>query len=100
MFINTKEVYYEIYPLSVQEIAKEQCIDKTLCKYFTKDSDNDKYCKHMVNKMEVLVSDGTRLVIPSKFQRNFVAWYQHYLHHPGQLRLEETIKATMYWGML
>ena len=34
-------------------------------------------------------------------QTDIVKWYHHYLQHPGETRLEETLKATMYWpGML
>ena len=30
-------------------------------------------------------------------QHRAVAWYHHYLQHPGHTRLEETLKAAMYW---
>ena len=54
------------------------------------------------DKTDVLVYGEKRLVIPNKqMQTNIVAWYHHYLQHPGETRLEETIKATMYWpGMM
>jgi hypothetical protein len=26
-----------------------------------------------------------------------IAWYHHYLQHPGHTRLEETLKQVMYW---
>ncbi len=37
------------------------------------------------------------LVIPKPLQRRAVMWYHHYLQHPGHTRLEETMKATIYW---
>ena len=40
--------------------------------------------------------DG-RLVIPQKLQFRAIAWYHHYLQHPGHTRLEETLKLAMYW---
>ena len=55
VYIKTKELDDKIYPLSVQEIAKKQCRDKTSCKHFTKDSDNDKFSVPMINYKEVLV---------------------------------------------
>ncbi len=30
-------------------------------------------------------------------QRQAVMWYHHYLQHPGHTRLEETMKAVIYW---
>ena len=38
-----------------------------------------------------------KLVIPNTLQYKAVAWYHHYLQHPGHTRLEETLKAEMYW---
>ena len=38
-----------------------------------------------------------KLVIPKTLQYKAVAWYHHYLQHPGHTRLEETLKAAMYW---
>jgi hypothetical protein len=50
--------------------------------------------------MHVVCKDG-RMIIPKPLQRRAVLWYHHYLQHSGHTRLEETMKATMYWkGML
>ncbi len=38
-----------------------------------------------------------RLVIPKPLQSCAVMWYHHYLQHPGHTRLEETMKAAIYW---
>jgi hypothetical protein len=41
------------------------------------------------------------MIIPKPLQRHAVLWYHQYLQHPGHTRLEETMKATIYWkGML
>jgi hypothetical protein len=37
------------------------------------------------------------MIIPKPLQRHAVLWYHHYLQHPGDTRLEETMKATMLW---
>jgi hypothetical protein len=37
------------------------------------------------------------MIIPKPLQQRAVLWYHHYLQHPGHTRLEETMKATMYW---
>ena len=38
-----------------------------------------------------------KLVIPKTLQYKAVAWYHHYLQHPGHTRLEETLKAAIHW---
>ena len=37
------------------------------------------------------------MVIPKSLQKLAVAWYHHYLQHPGNTRLEETLCLSMYW---
>ena len=80
----------EIYPLTVKEIANAQAADRTLQK------EKDKYKLNLIENTNVLCKDG-KLVIPKSLQQRAVSWYHHYLQHPGNTRLEETLKATMYW---
>ena len=80
----------EIYPLTVDEIATAQKKDKSIQK------DKLSYERKLVENIYVLCKDG-RLVIPNKLQYRAVAWYHHYLQHPGHTRLEETLKQAMYW---
>ena len=82
----------EIYPLTVKEIAEEQRKDKTLRAL----KDEDKYKVLLIENIEVLCKDE-KLVIPKSLQARTVAWYHHYLQHPGHSRLEETLRAAMYW---
>ena len=55
-----------------------------------------KYEETIVENTYVLCKNG-KIVIPKKLQYKAVAWYHHYLQHPGLTRLEETLKAVMYW---
>ena len=80
----------EIFPLTVEEIAQAQKKDKSIQK------DKDKYENILVENTYVLCKDR-RLVIPKKLQYRAIAWYHHYLQHPGHTRLEETLKKAMYW---
>ncbi len=79
-------------PLTVSEIAEEQLKDKTL----QQRKGLMKYEETLVENTYVLCIDG-KLVIPKTLQNKAVAWYHHYLQHPGHTRLEETLKAAMYW---
>ena len=46
----------------------------------------------------VLVFNRKRLVIPTaEINSIILQWYRHYLQHPGENRLEETIVDVIYW---
>ena len=82
----------EIFPLTVEEIAVAQKKDKSI----QKDKITLQYKSKLVENTYVHCKDG-RLVIPQKLQLRAIAWYHHYLQHPGHTRLEETLKLAMYW---
>jgi hypothetical protein len=81
-----------IYPLTIKEIAEAQRADKALALSLENDKDN---CL-LIEDTTVLCKDG-KLVIPKSLQHRAVQWYHHYLQHPGNTRLEESLKAVMYW---
>ena len=83
---------YEIFPLTVKEIAKAQKADHTLQK-------QEKYESILIENTSVLCKDG-KLVIPKSLQHRVVSWYHHYLQHPGNTCLEETLRAVMCWKNL
>ncbi|MGL5963100.1 MAG: hypothetical protein ACRCZ2_01680, partial [Fusobacteriaceae bacterium] len=80
------------YPLTVKEIAEAQKYDKTLVKL----TQSSKFKILVIENTHVLCKDG-KLVIPKPLQQRAVSWYHHYLQHPGNNRLEETIRNAMYW---
>jgi hypothetical protein len=82
----------EIYPLTVKEIAEEQLKDKSLKELF----EDDIYDVLLIEDIKVLCKEG-KLVIPKSLQHQAVAWYHHYLQHPGHSCLEETLRAAIYW---
>ncbi len=74
----------EICPLTISEIAEEQLKDKALEQH------------KVLMKLEETLIENT--VIPKTLQHKAVAWYYHYLQHPGHTRLEETLRAVTYWN--
>ncbi len=38
-----------------------------------------------------------RIIIPASLKHRAVAWYHHFLQHPGPSRLKETMGSVMYW---
>eukprot|EP00804_Cyclotella_cryptica_P030711 CCRYP_009130-RA/>CCRYP_009130-RA protein AED:0.41 eAED:0.41 QI:0/0/0/1/0/0/3/0/317 len=77
-----------IYPLMTREIAEAQQEHKSLL--------NKGYSTHLVENIKVLCKDG-KMVIPNSLQHRAVAWFHHYLQHPGTKRLKETLHLSMYW---
>eukprot|EP00804_Cyclotella_cryptica_P023648 CCRYP_011963-RB/>CCRYP_011963-RB protein AED:0.40 eAED:0.67 QI:0/0/0.2/1/0/0/5/139/556 len=77
-----------IYPLTTREIAEAQQEDESLL--------NKGYSTQLVENIKVLCKEG-KMVIPTSLQHRAVAWFCHYLQHPGTKRLEETLRLSMYW---
>jgi hypothetical protein len=82
----------EIFPLTISEIAEEQLEDKAL----HQQKMSSKLVNQLIENTIVLYKEG-KLVIPKTLQHKTVAWYHHYLQHPGHTRLEETLRAVTYW---
>jgi hypothetical protein len=61
----------DIFPLTVEEIAKAQKKDKIIQK------NKLNYKNKLVENIYVLCKDG-HLVIPKKLQYRAIAWYHHY----------------------
>jgi hypothetical protein len=56
-------------------------------------------CLQLVEDTKVLLENG-KLIIPASLQHKAVAWYHHYLQHPGHSRHEETMSSVMYWKVM
>jgi hypothetical protein len=50
----------------------------------------------LVENKSCICHEG-KLVIPKPLLRRATMWYHHYLQHPWHTRLEETMKAAIYW---
>jgi hypothetical protein len=87
----------EIYPLTVKEIVKAQKADSKLKHFFKSNAVLDKGLELQLIENKSCICHRGRFVIPKPLQGCAVMWYHHYLQHPGQTRLEETMKAAIYW---
>ncbi len=80
------------YPLTTRERAESHSKGTQLVALTTQDG----YSTRLVENIKVLCKDG-KLVIPKNLQYQVVAWYHHYLQHPGSTCLKETLFSAMYW---
>ena len=101
VFANISEEEDDIYPPTVAEIASEQRSHRLYKRYFKdkpfKNRDK-KISVRIIDDEDILVFEGNRMVIPdTAMQSRILSWYHHYLQHPGENRLEETLTAVMWW---
>ena len=87
----------EIFPLTVKEIVEYQKADPILKHLFKSNAVLSKGLELQFVENESCICHEGRLVIPKPLQRRATIWYHHYLEHPGHTRLEETMKAAIYW---
>jgi hypothetical protein len=87
----------EIYPLTVKEIVEAQKANTKLKHLFKGNAVLDKGLELQIIENKSCICNKGRLVIPKPLQRRAVMWFHHYLQHPGHTRLEETMKAVIYW---
>jgi hypothetical protein len=87
----------EIYPLMVKEIVEAQRADLILAHFFKSNAVLSKGLELQLVENESCICHEGKLVIPKPLQRRATIWYHHYLQHPGHIRLEETMKAVIYW---
>ena len=98
----TAEKEDEVYPVTVKEISEAQWAHKHYVKYF-KDTNktfkdkNRNISIRVINDELILVYKDTRLVIPTiRMQNKALQWYHHYLMHPEETRMIETLTAVLY----
>jgi transposase InsO family protein len=75
-------------------IAKEQRKDKKIRKNFN--SNKTEFQLRRVEGIDLLTHQG-KIVIPDSLQGRVIAWYHKYLAHPGEIRMEATLKALYTW---
>jgi hypothetical protein len=82
------------FPLSYKQLEHEQKKDKKLQTRLHK-PDQTTYTKKTFrhsDKSYELVTRNDRIVIPKSLERKATEWYHTYLLHPGETRLELTLK--------
>jgi hypothetical protein len=88
------ETLSEKFPLSPALLQKEQSRDKYIQKDL-KEKPREFGCR--VIKGHNLVTREDKIVVPRRLQGRVVAWYHKYLVHPGETRLEKTLRQMLYW---
>jgi hypothetical protein len=87
----------EIFPLTVKEIVEAKKADPILKPFFKSNAVLSKGLELQLVENKSCICHEGKLVIPKPLQRCTTIWYHHYLHHPRHTRLEETMKAVIYW---
>jgi len=84
----------ELFPMRNDVIAKAQAQDRTL-----RTKRREKPADFSVKEMDghdVILEKG-KIYIPASIRERTLNWYHHWLCHPGETRLEKTLRQTMTW---
>ena len=58
----------------------------------------EKGCKtEMVDTLQIFQRYTDKIVIPEVHRGAVLNWYHYYLNHPGESRMENTIRQKLYW---
>jgi hypothetical protein len=87
-FLLESEIEEEKFPMNPALIQKEQEQDEKLQQDIQKNV--EKYRKRKLERADI-VTHHKLIVIQKVLQKHIVAWYHHYLAHPGMTRLEATL---------
>jgi len=96
-FGSTDDVALEKFPLNPKLIEREQKKDKTLQKALL--YSKKEFGTQQLESCELVTYNG-KIVVPKKLQGRVIAWYHEYLRHPGQTRMEATLRQTLTWPNL
>ena len=90
-----------LFLLSTALIAKYQEKDKNLMARLSADLDkpNSTFQFEMIHGIVVITQNGL-ILIPAALQQQILNWYHHFLCHPGQTHMEQTLHHTMTWRKL
>ena len=85
------------FPLDVRMFKVHQRRDEKLQKLIKRDSKTDPFYTTKVVEGIELVHGGNRIFVPASLRERVMEWYHTMLCHPGQVRMEQSIKAIYYW---
>jgi Integrase zinc binding domain len=94
-FSTQKEKDSELFPMLLELIAKEQKGDPQIQKL--RESGTRPIKERTIEGVTLLTIDN-RIIIPKVLQQSIVSWYHLYLKHPGQNRMENTLKSIYWWN--
>ena len=94
-YVSAKDVEEYQFPMDPRLIRLEQKKDKELQRKIEVDQ-SERYTLRKVEGQN-LVHDKERIYVPRRLRERILAWYHHYLVHPGRTRMEATIRQNFTW---
>jgi len=95
-YVTKEDIEEEVFPMAPFVIAKHQQRDKSLKKAAQTNKD---YGIVTLEGYDLITYKG-RISIPRILKNKLIGWYHEYLVHPGDRRMEETIKQHFTWKKL
>ena len=94
-YMNAEEAIAEEFPMNPKLIRREQQADRDLQRRMEKDQ-NQRFVTKAVEGIELIHMDE-KIYVPRSLQARIIAWYHHYLVHPGRTRMEATLRQNFIW---
>jgi Integrase zinc binding domain len=94
-FTTQKEIDTELFRMLPELIAKEQKVDQQSQKL--QETGTRPIKEQTIEGVQLLAIDN-RIIIPKVLKQRIVSWYHLYLKHPGQNRMENTLKSIYWWN--
>ena len=88
-----EEIPQHVFPMSTHVIAAEQRKDMQLFKLL---QTNPAYFTRKVEGVELIHMEG-KIYVPTRLRKQILTWYHEFLVHPGQKRLELTVRQHLTW---
>lgn len=84
----------DLFPVANDVIARAQASDSSLQK---KRKEQPEIFKIKSMDGHDVIFENKKIYIPSSLRERTLNWYHHWLCHPGETRLEKTLRSTMTW---
>jgi hypothetical protein len=93
-FASRKDIELETFPMNPQLIEREQQKDKQI--QHSKQKSPTHYGEMKVERATLITHDG-KIVLPKSLTERVIDWYHTYLVHPGETRMEATLRQLFTW---
>mmetsp|Transcript_2824 Transcript_2824/g.7823 ORF Transcript_2824/g.7823 Transcript_2824/m.7823 type:complete len:1452 (-) Transcript_2824:296-4651(-) len=94
-YMSTTETESAEFPMKPTTVQKYQQKDKILQQHMKTNSNTDYTTKNVEGVPLIHYKD--KIFVPKGLRARITEWYHHYLVHPGQTRMEATIRQLFYW---
>jgi hypothetical protein len=95
LFTQTSSDEY-MFPLDTEVIAEHQVDDEELLSRMEDKNNRKTYTKRKIQNNHIIL-ENNKIYVPPPLRERALNWYHHYLVHPGENKMEKSIKRALTW---